>query len=207
MDNHIIHRWYNIWYIYLSPNIFVQLESENSPFQLACIVLYIYIYHNYHIVPFELPDRFFVLWNAILPFDFLYPVTHPIYTHIFTHRFLDFLRGLHAILSRAANATIFSCVFVTGLCHLPIFHRFLLVCTFVIRLRGQNWGSGTWGTFSPFSSLLLSFLSFFIIFLSPCLYFSLIFFIHFFFLPLLLTFFSFFLVYFILLILFLFLSL
>lgn len=102
-----------------------------------------YIHHNYCIVPFELPDRFFVLWNAILPFDFLYPVTHPIYTHIFTHRFLDLLRGLHAILSRAANATIFSRVFVTGLCYLPIFHRFLLVCTFVIRLRGQNWGSGT----------------------------------------------------------------
>lgn len=42
-----------------------------------------------------------------------------IYTHIFTHRFLDLLRGLHAILSRAANATIFSRVFLTGLCHLP----------------------------------------------------------------------------------------
>lgn len=123
MDNRIIHRWYNIWYIYLSLNIFVQLESENSPFQLAYIVLYIYIYHNYHIVPFELPDRFFVLWNAILPFDFLYPVTHPIYTHIFTHRFLDFLRGLHAILSRAANATIFSCVFVTGFA----IYRFFIV--------------------------------------------------------------------------------
>lgn len=139
---------------------------------------------------------FFVLWNTILPFDFLYPVTHPIYTHIFTHRFLDLLRGLHAILSRAANATIFSRVFVTGLCHLPIFHRFLLVCTFVIHLRGQNWGFGTYTTFSPFSFLLLSFLSFFIIFLSPCLYFLLIFFpLIFFFLSFTYFLFSFFLVY------------
>lgn len=120
-----------------------------------------------------------------------------IYTHIFTHRFLDLLRGLHAILSRAANATIFSRVFLTGLCHLPIFHRFLSVCTFVIHLRGQNWGFGAYSTFSPFSFLLPSFLSFFIIFLSPCLYFLLIFSHSFFsfFLSFTYFLFSFFLVY------------